>query len=96
VGKPDPVDNQPVVSDIPTLLLAAEIDAGCPVELAETAVQRLSRGQLAVFSNLTHGVHGQSACAQDLVRRFLDAPDEPLDTSCIDAEQRSFDFREAQ
>ena len=93
VGRPDPVDNQPVVSSIPTLILNGEIDAGCPVELAEAAVARLEHGQLAVFPNTTHGVAGQSRCAQAMVARFLDDPLAPIDTSCIATEHATFDFR---
>ena len=92
VGKPDPIDNQPVVSDVPTLILNGEIDAGCPVELAEAAVQRLENGQLAVFPNTTHGVHWQSQCAKEIVSRFLDAPRERIDTSCIAVEHATFEF----
>jgi len=92
VGKPDPIDNQPVVSAIPTLILNGEIDAGCPVELAEAAVKRLERGQLAVFPNTTHAVRWQSECAQEIFARFLDAPREPIDRSCIEVERPTFEF----
>jgi pimeloyl-ACP methyl ester carboxylesterase len=93
VGRPDPLDNQPVVSPLPTLVLAAGIDAGCPVELAEAAVQRLANGQLAVFPNTTHGVRWQSQCAQGIVSRFLDEPRSPIDTACIAVEHAKFEFR---
>jgi len=92
VGRPDPIDNQPLVSAIPTLILNGEIDAGCPVELAEAAVRRLEYGQLAVFPNTTHGVRRQSRCAQGIVDRFLDAPREPIDAACIAAEHATFEF----
>jgi pimeloyl-ACP methyl ester carboxylesterase len=92
VGRPDPIDNQPVVSTIPTLILNGEIDAGCPVELAEAAVKRLKNGQLAVFPNTTHGVHWQSECAKGIVARFLDAPRERIDTACIAVEHATFEF----
>jgi len=92
VGKPDPIDNQPVVSTIPTLILNGEIDAGCPVELAQAAVERLENGQLAVFPNTTHSIRWQSSCAQRIFDRFLDAPRETVDTSCIAADHATFDF----
>ena len=93
VGPPDPLDNQPVVSPLPTLILAAGIDAGCPVELAEAAVQRLANGQLALFPNTTHSVRWQSRCAQGIVARFLDEPRAKIDTSCIAVEHAKFEFR---
>ena len=93
VGKPDPLDNQPVESEVPTLILAAGIDAGCPVELAEAAVRRLAHGQLAVFPNTTHGVRWQSRCAQEMVSRFLDAPRTRIETACIAVEHARFEFR---
>lgn len=92
VGKPDPVENQPVTSAIPTLLLSADIDAGCPAELAEAAATRLSRSQVFTLPNTTHGPAGRSPCAKRMVAGFLDLPSEPVDARCIAGDRPVFPF----
>jgi len=64
----------PVVSDVPTLLLAGEFDPVTPPEWAESAQTHLSRGQLFVFPAVGHGVLDSHLCAADLVRNFLADP----------------------
>ncbi|MEQ1759435.1 MAG: alpha/beta hydrolase [Vicinamibacterales bacterium] len=92
VGPPDPVENQPLVSGIPTLLLTADIDAGCPAELAARAVTRLSRGAHFNFANRTHGVSRQSPCARAMVAQFLASGDPRVDPTCLPADQPKFQF----
>lgn len=79
---PDPADQAPVSSPVPTLFLAAGIDAGCPAEQSEQAVQRFPAGQLVTFPHLTHGLSRNSACARTLVRQFLRNPAQPVDRQC--------------
>jgi pimeloyl-ACP methyl ester carboxylesterase len=92
VGVSDPVENQPLVSAIPTLILTADIDAGCPAELAETAVTRLSNGAHYNFVNRTHGVTRQSACARSMAAQFLATTDPHVDARCMGADQPMFNF----
>ncbi len=92
VGTIDPVENQPLVSDIPTLLLTADIDAGCPAELSEAAVKRLSHGAHFNFLNRTHGVSRQSPCARAMVLQFLTTADPRVDSTCVRDDQPKFQF----
>jgi pimeloyl-ACP methyl ester carboxylesterase len=92
VGKPDPVEAQPVSSPIPTLFLAAEIDPGCPPDVAKAAVGRFPRGQLTIIPNTTHGVSRGSACARKMIRGFLADPTAPIDQSCLHPEHDKFVF----
>jgi pimeloyl-ACP methyl ester carboxylesterase len=92
VGPADPVENQPVSSDIPTLFLSAQFDPGCPPELAKTAAKLFSRGQFAMAPNTTHGVYRHSPCARRVIRAFLAHPDAPADTTCFRTESGSFTF----
>lgn len=91
-GKPDPVENQPLTSSIPTLLLSADIDAGCPAELSEAAVRRLDHGTYVMFPNRTHGVARQSPCAKAMVTAFFANPDAKVDTACVRDDQPKFQF----
>ena len=92
VGPADPVENQPVSSDIPTLFLSAQFDPGCPPELAKAAAKLFSRGQFAMAPNTTHGVYRNSPCARRVIRAFLANPDAPVDTTCFQTEPGSFTF----
>lgn len=92
VGKPNPVDGAPQSSDVPTLFLAAEIDPGCPPELARAAVARFTRSQLFIAPNVTHGVSFRSPCTRGMVRGFFQDPSKPLDGNCLEAENPRFEF----
>ncbi|MEO6103930.1 MAG: alpha/beta fold hydrolase [Pseudoxanthomonas sp.] len=92
VGAADPVENQPVTSDIPTLLLAADIDAGCPVEFAVAAATHLVHAQVFNMPNMTHGVASRSPCAKRMVAAFLDQPSATVDASCIAKDRPTFPF----
>ena len=90
-GKPDPIENQPLTSDIPTLMLSADIDAGCPAELSDEVVKRLSHGKNYFFPNRTHTISG-SDCAKAMIRQFLETADPNVDASCIKTDQPKFMF----
>lgn len=92
LGALDPVDHAPVSSTVPTLFLAAGVDAGCPAELSESAVQRMPNGRLAIFPNTTHSIAVHSKCARAMIARFLDDPEARTDSSCIAESTRHFDL----
>ena len=92
VGAPDPVEAQPVSNALPTLFLAAEIDPGCPAEVAKAAVGRFSKGQLTIIPNTTHGVFRGSTCARKMIRAFLAGPTAKIDESCLHPEHDKFVF----
>lgn len=92
VGAPDPIDNQPLTSAIPTLLLTADIDAGCPTELAVAAAANLSNSQVFEMPNMTHGVASRSPCAKRMVAAFLDQPGKQVDGACVAGDRPRFPF----
>ena len=92
VGRPDPSEARPVVSGVPTLWLAAEIDPGCPPQFAQAAAKRFKNGQFVVIPNTTHGVSGGSACARKMIRAFLVDPSKPIDPGCLSPEHDRFVF----
>lgn len=92
VGAPEPVENQPVASDIPTLLLTADIDAGCPLEFAVAAATHLGRAQVFNMPNMTHAVAHRSPCAKRMLAAFLDQPAATVDASCIANDRPTFPF----
>ena len=90
-GTPDPVENQPLTSDIPTLMLSADIDAGCPAVLSDAAVKRLSHGKNYFFPNRMHTIQG-SDCAHKMVAQFLETADPNVDADCIKTDRPNFPF----
>lgn len=95
ISSADPVENAPVVSDIPTLFVAAEIDPGCPPALTEAAAKGYSNSQVVIVTNATHGVINASRCTIDMARDFLRDPTGPVDRSCLPAADTPLDFIEA-
>ncbi len=81
--EPDPVLNEPVTSDIPTLVLAGEFDPVTPPSWSELAAETLPNSQYVLLTGESHGVSG-SPCGRTLIREFLDDPEGEVDTDCAD------------
>jgi len=77
---------EPVLSDVPVLLLAGGMDPVTPAAWAEQVSRTLSRSRLIVFEDLGHVPFGieHMECYDQLVASFLDRGNAAaLDTSCI-------------
>jgi pimeloyl-ACP methyl ester carboxylesterase len=85
----DPVMNEAVSSEIPTLILAGRFDPATPVNWAELAAETLPNSQTVIFPGQSHGV-SPSTCGLDLVQQFLESPDSLVDDSCADDFQPVF------
>jgi hypothetical protein len=81
-GKGDPVENQPVYSDIPTLILAGRYDPITPPRWGQFAAQTLSRSFFYEFPGLGHDTMTSSACPLGMAVAFQ-APNAAPDASCI-------------
>jgi pimeloyl-ACP methyl ester carboxylesterase len=79
---PDPANRQPVISDIPTLLLVGEYDPTTPPAQAQLALQTLKNGHLFVLPGLGHNVDIGNPCLAPLVQGFLANPLDKPDGSC--------------
>lgn len=88
----DPIENAPVVTDIPTLFVAAEIDPGCPPPLTEAAARGYADSQVVIVTNATHGVINASPCTRAMARDFLRDPSALVDRSCLPAADTPLDF----
>ena len=80
----DPIEGQPVISDIPTLVLAGEFDPITPVYYAQTVADTLLNSYFFEFPAQGHGVSlWQSECAANIARTFVIAPWAVPDANCI-------------
>jgi pimeloyl-ACP methyl ester carboxylesterase len=81
-GELEAADVAPVTSSKPVLILSGAFDPVTPVSFGEEAAARFPNGTLVLFPYQAHGLMPASKCAQNLVKAFLTAPDQPLDASC--------------
>ena len=79
---PASVDD-PVVSDIPTLLLSGRFDPITPPAFAEAAAAGLSQATNLVDPTAAHGVAFQSECVNSIIVDFLANPQATPDSSCL-------------
>ena len=70
----DPIEDEPVVSDIPTLLLSGQFDPATPPRWAAVAAETLSNSYSFVLPMTGHGVGMGTPCGQTLMSKFLESP----------------------
>lgn len=90
-GAAKPEENEVVVSDIPTLILAGEYDPVTPPKWGAVAAEGLSVAHLFVFPGIGHAVLNAGECPDSIVWAFLDDPESEPDSSCI-AEMPALEF----
>lgn len=83
VAPPSPTKNQPVVSDIPTLLLSGTFDPVTSPAWARLTSKTLSKSYLYEFPAESHDLMASNSCAPVLINKFIENPVEPQDY-CLD------------
>ena len=73
----------PVVSDLPVLLLSGELDPVTPPSFAELAKETLSNSQHLVAKGQGHNVF-PLGCMPDIITDFIQDPEQELDIECMD------------
>lgn len=81
-GVAAPEEDELLVSDIPTLLLAGVFDPITPPADTESLLRGLANGQYVEFPHTGHGVMADR-CAHELALGFLEAPGDPVDVTCV-------------
>lgn len=89
-GKPAPIENEAVVSDIPTLILSGEFDPITPPAWGQLVAETLTNSQCLEFPGYGHGVFGTNACDNQIVIDFLNDPNAPVDANCINSLEFNF------
>jgi hypothetical protein len=74
----------PISSDIPTLVLAGRYDPITPPEWALAATAGLTNRFYVEFESMGHNLDAGSHCADAIKRDFLLDPGTPPDTSCLE------------
>ncbi len=76
-------DNSPVISDVPTLILAGAYDTATPPSWGYLAAETLSTAYVFTFPGMGHSVLTADPCPIEIVDRFLADPLTEPDASCI-------------
>lgn len=82
VGRARAVENEPVHSDLPTLVLVGTFDPITPVEHAREVAATFTSSTFVEFGDRGHGTLGDR-CADGIALAFLDAPDAELELDCV-------------
>ncbi len=82
-AKPNPIENEAVQSDIPTLVVSGEYDPITPPANGQLAAETLSNGYFFEFPATGHGVIATSECALGIAQAFLKDPSSKPDSACI-------------
>lgn len=80
---PDPAENEAVVSDIPTLILAGEYDPITPPAWGQLVAEYLDNSFYFEFPGIGHGVSISGECPAQVMLAFIADPVTAPDASCI-------------
>lgn len=83
-GRAEAVENEPVYSQIPTLILAGEFDPITPPAWGLQAKQTLENSYYYEFPGVGHGASTVEGCPRQITLDFLQDPQQAPDDSCID------------
>jgi alpha-beta hydrolase superfamily lysophospholipase len=84
------IENRPVASDLPTLLLAGAFDPATPAAWAHLAAETLPASQIVEFPGAGHALFLDMACARGIVQAFFSDPARAVDAACVDAQYLYF------
>jgi pimeloyl-ACP methyl ester carboxylesterase len=82
-GQAAEIENEPVTSDIPTLVMTGEFDPITPPAWGRQAAETLENSSFYLYPNVGHGAASVAGCPQDMLVAFLDDPSRPPDDTCI-------------
>jgi pimeloyl-ACP methyl ester carboxylesterase len=81
VEEADPWVKEPLVSDIPTLVLTGEFDPVTPPEYGELVASHLSNSYYFELPGIGHDILVASECAQSIIGDFIADPTQPPDAA---------------
>lgn len=74
---------QPVVSNVPTLVLSGEYDPITPPSNGQETAKNLSHSYFFIFPGQGHGQEYSSACSNSIINAFENNPDQQPSNACI-------------
>ncbi|MDQ5843871.1 MAG: alpha/beta hydrolase [Acidobacteriota bacterium] len=87
-----PIENKPVKSDIPTMVLTAEYDAYTPPAWGRSIAQNLKNSFLFEVPWVGHGPAFSVPCVREMIASFVDNPKSPPNSECLVKIRRDYRF----
>ncbi|MGD9093506.1 MAG: alpha/beta fold hydrolase, partial [Anaerolineales bacterium] len=84
VEEVDPSFKEPLVSDIPTLILEGEFDPVTPSEYGQVVAKHLENSYFFEFPGIGHNITVASECARQITGDFIEDPTQSPNAACID------------
>jgi pimeloyl-ACP methyl ester carboxylesterase len=81
-----PLADQPIRSEIPSLVLAGRYDPITPPRWAQEVANNLPNSYYVEFPSKGHNLDAGTSCAEEIKRSFLQDPWREPDTSCLASE----------
>jgi pimeloyl-ACP methyl ester carboxylesterase len=82
-GAAPALEDEPISSDLPTLVTAGEYDPITPPAFAEQVAANLANSTYIEFPASGHGPTGGVDCAQGIAAAYIVDPSAELDTACV-------------
>jgi pimeloyl-ACP methyl ester carboxylesterase len=83
-----PLSDEPISSDIPTLVLSGRYDPITPPHWAKEVAENLENAYYVEFPSKGHNLDSGTACAEEIKSSFLNDPQREPDTACLADEPR--------
>ena len=86
------IENQPVKSNVPTLILAAEFDAYTPPAWGKAAGRNIKNSFFFEIPWAGHGPGFSVPCVHNIIAEFIDDPHMPPSSDCVTKTRTQFTF----
>jgi len=87
------IENKPIRSDVPTMILTAEYDAYTPSAWGQLIARNLKNSFLFEVPWAGHGPAFSTPCAREMIANFFDNPKSAPNSSCLDKIRKDYDFK---
>ena len=87
---PIEVNLDPIVNDVPTLMLCGEYDHACPPRYAEEIADGMSNAYVYLFKGMAHTQVALTPCLAMMLHAFVTDPSKAPDVSCVEAITQEF------
>jgi pimeloyl-ACP methyl ester carboxylesterase len=87
-----PIENKPVKSDIPTMVVTAEYDAYTPPAWGQAVAKNLKNSFVFEVPWTGHGPAFSVPCLADMIKEFFDDPKTAPKAECLMKVKQSFKF----